>query len=80
MIGGLVASTLLDQVVTPAVLWRFGRTVSQPPPPGEAGKASGWEDAWLAGHALPEAAAALLPKPSAPAANGNYEKPPLLAE
>ncbi len=82
VIGGLVASTLLDQIVTPAVFWKFGRKVYQPPPPGRAGKASGWDDAWLDGHAPREATVASPPKPPAPAANGTHEKspPPFLAK
>jgi Cu/Ag efflux pump CusA len=30
VIGGLLDSTLLDQIVTPAVFWKFGRKVYQP--------------------------------------------------
>ena len=43
VIGGLLASTLLDQVVTPALFWKFGRGVVQPEVAGAA-----WDDAWLA--------------------------------
>ena len=36
VIGGLIVSTLLDQIVTPAVFWKFGRKLYQPPRPGNA--------------------------------------------
>ncbi len=42
VIGGLLDSALMDQVVTPAVFWKFGRNVVQPPS-GEAA----WDDAWV---------------------------------
>jgi len=40
VIGGLIASTLLDQIVTPAVFWKFGRKLYKPPRPGDASNAS----------------------------------------
>ena len=44
VIGGLLDSTLLDQIVTPAVFYKFGRKVFQK----EAAKpADEWSDAWL---------------------------------
>jgi hypothetical protein len=46
VIGGLVTSTLMDQMVTPAVFLLFGRKVYEP----EAEKKSqvaAWDDAWV---------------------------------
>jgi CzcA family heavy metal efflux pump len=43
VIGGLVTSTLMDQVVTPAVFYLFGRKVYRPEP----APAAAWDDAWL---------------------------------
>jgi len=76
VIGGLVVSTLMDQIVTPAVFWKFGRTVYQPPPHGTVVKATGWDDAWLGGHAPPRAVSSPPPSPPTidPAANGIQEK------
>jgi CzcA family heavy metal efflux pump len=44
VIGGLVTSTLMDQVVTPAVFLLFGRKVYAPE---ESNRADVWDDAWL---------------------------------
>jgi CzcA family heavy metal efflux pump len=44
VIGGLVTSTLMDQVVTPAVFLLFGRKVYAPE---ESDRADIWDDAWL---------------------------------
>jgi predicted RND superfamily exporter protein len=53
VIGGLVSSTLLDQVVTPAVFLLFGRKVYRPAAVAES--AAAWDDAWYteAAHAGP---------------------------
>jgi Cu/Ag efflux pump CusA len=37
VVGGLIDSTILDQVVTPAVFYLFGKGIYQKPAPGEAG-------------------------------------------
>ena len=48
VIGGLVNSTLMDQVVTPAVFLLFGRKVYRPEPARADGTPpTGWDDAWL---------------------------------
>eukprot|EP00913_Durusdinium_trenchii_P028463 g26691.t1 len=39
VIGGLLSSTLLDQIVTPALFWKFGRKVAE-----KQGKADGTSD------------------------------------
>ena len=54
VIGGLVASTLLDQLVTPAVFLLFGRKVYRPA--AAADRAAAWDDAWYAEPAGPPAA------------------------
>jgi CzcA family heavy metal efflux pump len=60
VIGGLVTSTLLDQVVTPAVFLLFGRKVYRPDPP--AAQMAAWDDNWYTGAGRTE--------PAAPAAAG----------
>ncbi|MBA4065696.1 MAG: CusA/CzcA family heavy metal efflux RND transporter [Isosphaera sp.] len=48
VIGGLVTSTLMDQVVTPAVFLLFGRKVYRPEAaPADGTPPTGWDDAWL---------------------------------
>jgi CzcA family heavy metal efflux pump len=49
VIGGLVTSTLLDQMVTPAVFLLFGRKVYRPEATDT--KAAAWDDAWVREHA-----------------------------
>lgn len=49
VIGGLIDSTLMDQVVTPAAFKLFGRSVYRPPD-GTASPAA-WDDAWPGGPA-----------------------------
>lgn len=41
VIGGLLSSTLLDQIVTPALFFKFGRKVYQDPSADNARDASG---------------------------------------
>jgi len=51
VIGGLVGATLLDQVVTPAVFWKFGRDVYRPEADQPADPLDApWDDAWLQGE------------------------------
>ena len=48
VIGGLLTSTLMDQVVTPAVFLLFGRKVYAPEVPTADGQPSdAWDDSWL---------------------------------
>jgi Cu/Ag efflux pump CusA len=53
VIGGLLDSTLMDQIVTPVVFYHFGRKVYQPEGDTAAGKLDApWDDGWLSnGHA-----------------------------
>jgi CzcA family heavy metal efflux pump len=46
VIGGLVTSTLMDQLVTPAVFLLFGRKVYDPDT-GKKAQVVAWDDAWL---------------------------------
>jgi multidrug efflux pump subunit AcrB len=49
VVGGLLDSTLMDQIITPVVFFKFGRKVCQPPPDrGEGKEAEVWDDAWVA--------------------------------
>jgi CzcA family heavy metal efflux pump len=49
VVGGLLDSTLLDQIITPAVFFKFGRRVYQPPAAPDGGAAEpDWSDSWTA--------------------------------
>ncbi len=51
VIGGLLDSTLMDQIVTPVVFYYFGRKVYQPAEAGPNGQTDAeWNDDWLNGH------------------------------
>jgi CzcA family heavy metal efflux pump len=48
VVGGLLGSTLLDQILTPVVFFQFGRKVYEPPSEkGEGPGAEVWQDAWV---------------------------------
>jgi Cu/Ag efflux pump CusA len=47
VIGGLVTSTLMDQMVTPAVFLLFGRKVYRREPSDSKASAVAWDDAWV---------------------------------
>jgi Cu/Ag efflux pump CusA len=49
VLGGLIDSTLMDQIVTPVVFYHFGHKVYQPA--AEKEQARDWDDAWLGGEA-----------------------------
>jgi CzcA family heavy metal efflux pump len=52
VIGGLIDSTLMDQIVTPAVFRAFGRKVYEPPAPEHSTRIDApWDDAWQDGPA-----------------------------
>ncbi len=54
VIGGLIDSTLMDQIVTPAVFRAFGRKVYEPPAPEHSTRIDApWDDAWQDGPAHP---------------------------
>lgn len=85
VIGGLVTSTLMDQVVTPAVFLLFGRKVYTPEAPADAGApAASWDDDWLTEkpepRPRPEGGAGVAPGSAAPATpvekNGRHAPPP----
>ncbi len=61
VIGGLITSTLMDQVVTPAVFLLFGRKVYRPD--AAADKAAEWDDGWYANN---DRAADVVPLAHAP--------------
>jgi Cu/Ag efflux pump CusA len=66
VIGGLVTSTLMDQIVTPAVFLLFGRKVYAPAAPATDGvPVTGWDDAWLDRRSEPPAVVTVAP-PKAP--------------
>jgi predicted RND superfamily exporter protein len=81
VIGGLVTSTLLDQIVTPAVFLLFGRKVYRPV---EAAAQPAWDDAWYATTDPPVPLVPLTPARSEnPGSNGVHKReeltPPAVA-
>jgi Cu/Ag efflux pump CusA len=44
VVGGLIDSTILDQVVTPAVFYLFGKGVYNKPAPGDAAEEDGLDE------------------------------------
>ena len=54
VVGGLLDSTLMDQIITPAVFFKFGRKVYLPPAATpEGGTDRGWDDAWATEPPIP---------------------------
>ena len=47
VIGGLLDSTLMDQIVTPAVFYKFGRNVYRKDMGKMARLDAPWDDAWM---------------------------------
>lgn len=77
VIGGLITSTLMDQVVTPAVFLLFGRKVYRPE--AAAAKAAAWDDGWYSEIARPHPAipptSAVPMEPAHVAANSRPDAP-----
>lgn len=83
VIGGLLDSTLMDQIVTPAVFYKFGRKVYQKPAARASEIDAPWDDAWVSesphhGNGVPASIekragplAAEEAKPEPIAVNGN---------
>jgi CzcA family heavy metal efflux pump len=73
--GGMVVSTLLDQIVTPTLFFKFGRKVYSPESESSAGKRDDhWEDGWMAGpQAAPQGVLPLIVA-AKPAALGSGDK------
>jgi Cu/Ag efflux pump CusA len=82
VIGGLVTSTLMDQVVTPAVFLLFGRKVYTPgTTASDSTSTSGWDDTWLTERTEPQRPVDAMspsrsPEPPPPVANGPHQEAP----
>jgi CzcA family heavy metal efflux pump len=50
VIGGLLDATILDQIVTPAVFWKFGRKVYRLTAATTNALDAAWDDAWSREH------------------------------
>lgn len=73
VIGGLIDSTLMDQVVTPAAFKLFGKYVYKKPAPSADGQppTPTWDDEWLHdGHAAGSRNGTAGPRPVAAGADG----------